>query len=129
MSLEREMSRGFFLNARLGVNGSQNASRSLGTSAARGVASGLAAVTVVICRTSPWEGLVGADDGSGVVFFPVGAGTTAGSPPLGPPPPPPPPPARPAGGGVGAGAGGGAPGPARGPDPPPSRRRIPSRRD
>src|SRR5271168_1020557 len=73
MSLEREMSRGFFLNARLGVNGSQNASRSLGTSAARGVASGLAAVTVVICRTSPWEGLVGADDGSGVFFCPVGA--------------------------------------------------------
>src|SRR5271168_1219932 len=83
MSLEREMSRGFFLNARLGVNGSQNASRSLGTSAARGVASGLAAVTVVICRTSPWEGLVGADDGSGVFFCPVGARTIACSQPMG----------------------------------------------
>src|SRR5271156_5938591 len=44
MSLAREMSRGFFLNARLGVKGSQNASRSFGTSTARGVAAGLAAV-------------------------------------------------------------------------------------
>ena len=33
MSLAREMSRGLFLKARLGVNGSQNALKSLGTSA------------------------------------------------------------------------------------------------
>src|SRR5271165_3000577 len=43
MSLEREMRRGRFLKARLGVNGSQNASRSLGTSARAG-ASAVASV-------------------------------------------------------------------------------------
>ena len=45
MSLAREMSRGFFLKARLGVNGSQNALKSLGTSARW---AGLTAVAVVI---------------------------------------------------------------------------------
>jgi hypothetical protein len=45
MSLAREMSRGFFLKERLGVNGSQNALKSFGASA-RGA--GLTAVAVVI---------------------------------------------------------------------------------
>src|SRR4051794_16775719 len=36
MSLAREISRGFFLNARFGVNGTQNASRSFGTVGASG---------------------------------------------------------------------------------------------
>src|ERR1700733_10208922 len=45
MSLAREMSRGFFLKARLGVNGSQNALKSFGTSA-RGA--GLTAAAVFI---------------------------------------------------------------------------------
>ena len=46
MSLAREMSRGFFLKARLGVNGSQKALRSFGTSARW--AGGFTAVAVVI---------------------------------------------------------------------------------
>ena len=46
MSLAREMSRGFFLKARLGVNGNQNALKSLGTSARW--AGGFTAVAVVI---------------------------------------------------------------------------------
>src|SRR5208337_783788 len=45
MSLERAMSRGRFLKARFGVNGSQNAARSLGTSA-RTAGLGLAAVVI-----------------------------------------------------------------------------------
>src|SRR3954453_21519577 len=36
MSLARAISRGFFLNARLGVNGTKNASRSFGTVGASG---------------------------------------------------------------------------------------------
>ena len=46
MSLAREMSRGLFLKARLGVNGSQNALKSFGTSARW--AGGFTAVAVVI---------------------------------------------------------------------------------
>ena len=49
MSLAREMSRGLFLKARLGVNGSQKALKSFGTSA-RGA--GLTAAAVVIGAVS-----------------------------------------------------------------------------
>jgi hypothetical protein len=45
--LEREISRGRFLNARFGVNGIQNAARSLGTSA-RGAAADMACLPVLI---------------------------------------------------------------------------------
>ena len=51
MSLARETSRGLFLKARLGVNGSQNALRSLGTSVRW---AGLTAVAVVI-RAFSWR--------------------------------------------------------------------------
>ena len=66
------MSRGFFLNARLGVNGSQNAARSFGTSAARGVVGSLGGCCGGHWRTSPREGLIGANDGSGANLCPVG---------------------------------------------------------
>src|ERR1700688_2638016 len=55
MSLAREMSRGFFLKARLGVNGSQNALKSFGTSARW--AGGFTAVAVVIGTVSKGRGL------------------------------------------------------------------------
>ena len=65
------MRRGFFLKERFGVNGSQNAARSLGTSAARDVAAGLAAAAVVI-GGHLLGGLIGGNDGSGANLCPVG---------------------------------------------------------
>jgi hypothetical protein len=55
MSLAREMSRGLFLKARLGVNGSQNALKSLGTSARW--AGGFTAAAVVIGSLSSGRSL------------------------------------------------------------------------
>jgi len=70
MSLAREMSRGFFLKARLGVNGSQNALKSFGTSARW--AGGFTAVAVVIGSVSK-SALLGADNGGNVVETKAGA--------------------------------------------------------
>ena len=53
MSLAREMSRGFFLKARLGVKGSQNALKSLGKSLGTpGRGAGFTAVAVVMRSVS-----------------------------------------------------------------------------
>src|SRR6185312_12772750 len=68
MSLAREMSRGFFLKARLGVNGSQKALKSLGISA-RGA--GLTAAGLFIGRLSFGRGLMGPDNGGGAPVCPV----------------------------------------------------------
>src|ERR1700733_4788751 len=61
MSLAREMSRGFYLKAGLGENGSQDALKSVGTSA-RGA--DLTAAAVFIGSVSK-SALLGADNGGG----------------------------------------------------------------
>src|SRR5580658_769644 len=71
MSLAREMRRGRFLKARLGVNGSQKAARSLGTSA-RGATVGLATAATVIMRT-PWGEMIVPNDASRVILCPGAA--------------------------------------------------------
>ena len=67
MSLAREMSRGFFLKARLGVNGIQNALKSLGTSARW---AGLTAAAVFIGSVSS-SAIIAADNGGGAPVCPV----------------------------------------------------------
>ena len=71
MSLARETRRGFFLKARLGVNGSQNALKSFGTSARW--AGDFTAVAVVIGRSPERKGAKnsGANNGGGACFCPV----------------------------------------------------------